>query len=242
MPPVLLLENVRNLASHDQGRTFRIIHRRLIRSGYTVKHQVVSSRHWVPQDRQRIFIVAFRGDLFDGRSFEFPPVPDRVVGLAAEDLEHNQSTLEAHRLTMGVWRALERHRARHEERQNGFGYGVAEIGRPTRTLSARYYKDGAEILIPIPDQLRSDDKAPYRRLTLAECAHLMGFEPPYIKEAFRIPDRSQVQAYKQFGNAVVVPQVGWLAKAIAEQAAEVFSDRASRRESSATDGHATQST
>jgi DNA (cytosine-5)-methyltransferase 1 len=223
MPPVLLLENVRNLESHDGGRTFRIIRRRLLRSGYRVEHRVVSAKHWVPQDRRRIFIVAFRRDLFD-RPFEFPPVPQASEGLTDEFLEDRRDVLESYRLTPGVWAALERHRKWHESKGHGFGYSIAELGRPTRTLSARYYKDGAEILIRLPEDMQAEGKAPCRRLTPRECARLMGFVRPHLERDFVIPV-SDNQAYKQFGNAVVVPQVRWLADEIAAQAAHVFSAR-----------------
>ena len=224
MPPVLLLENVRNLGSHDKGRTFRIIRRRLIRSGYHVAHKVISAAHWVPQDRRRIFIVALRRDRFDD-PFVFPETPAGIKGLTDDMLEHDPEVLETHRLTLGVWTALERHRARHREKRNGFGYGIAKIGKPTRTLSARYYKDGAEILIPLPDTMLDERKAPCRRLTRTECVRLMGFEEPYLGRPFVFPERSQVQAYKQLGNAVVVPQVGWLAEAIEKTARAEFARR-----------------
>jgi DNA (cytosine-5)-methyltransferase 1 len=224
MPPVLLLENVPNLKSHDEGRTFRIIRRRLIRSGYRVEYRVISAAHWVAQGRRRIFIVGLRRDRFDD-PFVFPDVPEGVTGLTDEMLEHDPEVLERHRLTAGVWAALVRHRARHEERQNGFGYGIAKIGTPTRTLSARYYKDGAEILVPLPDAMLDSAKAPFRRLSHLECARLMGFVEPHLRRPFIIPERSRAQAYKQFGNAVVVPQVGWLARAIEMTARSEFSRR-----------------
>ena len=224
MPPMMLLENVRNLKSHDKGRTFRVIRRRLVRSGYWVEDRVISGKHWVPQDRHRIFIVASRRDRFP-EPFEFPKVPQDVHGLTEDLLEHDPAVLREHRLTPGVWAALERHRNRHQARGNGFGRGIAEFGKPTRTLSARYYKDGAEILIRLPEEMQSEGEAPVRRLTHQECAQLMGFVKPHLERDFVIPTRSKVQAYKQFGNAVIVPQVGWLADAIKRQALGEFRER-----------------
>lgn len=118
-------------------------------------------------------------------------------------------------------RALLRHKARHEGKGNGFGYGLAEVGSVTRTLSARYYKDGAEILVPMPD--RSE---PPRRLTPRECARLMGFTIEHLGREFVIPDAvSDAQAYRQFGNSVVVPQFKWVASLITYHAEAVFAGR-----------------
>lgn len=221
-PPVLLLENVRNLLSHDGGRTFRVIRRRLKRSGYRVSHKVINAAAWVPQNRPRVIIVGLRRDLFE-LPFVFPDPPDAAAGpkLTADFLESDPSVLERYRLTEGTWRALMRHRARHARWGNGFGYGVAEIGAVTRTLSARYYKDGAEILVPMPDGVD-----PPRRLTPSECARLMGFSRDQIGRDFIIPvEMSDVQAYRQFGNSVVVPQFKWIASAIASHAKDVFRAR-----------------
>jgi DNA (cytosine-5)-methyltransferase 1 len=220
-PPVVLLENVRHLLSHDQGRTFRVIRRRLMASGYRVAHTVVNGAVWVPQNRRRTVIVAFRRDLFQ-KPFEFPDPGDEHAGprLGSSVLEPAGPSLERYRLTDGVWQALQRHRARHEGRGAGFGYGITAPGGVTRTLSARYYKDGAEILIP------TDDGGPPRRLTPMECARLMGFSSETLGFEFRIPpDVSDVQAYRQFGNSVVVPQFAWIGREIARQAAAVFVDR-----------------
>lgn len=218
-PPVLLLENVRHLLSHDQKRTFRVVRRRLMASGYLVSHKVINGAIWVPQNRRRIVIVALRKDLFDA-PFSFPPAGDEHDGPRLDDkiLEPDGVDLERYRLTPGVWRALQNHRARHEQKGTGFGYGIAKRGDITRTLSARYYKDGAEILIQMPD-----GGLP-RRLTPRECARLMGFSQQHLGFEFSIPV-SDTQAYRQFGNSVVVPQFNWVGKQIVDQARVVFIER-----------------
>jgi DNA (cytosine-5)-methyltransferase 1 len=211
-PPVVLLENVRHLEAHDSRRTFRVIRRRLLRSGYWVSHRVINGSHWVPQNRRRLIIVGLRRDLF-GAPFVFPSDPDGAGPvLGSNVLEEPSPALDRYRLTEGVWRALLRHRQRHEAKGAGFGYGIAEPGGVTRTLSARYYKDGAEILIRLPDG------DPPRRLTPRECARLMGFTRDNLGFEFVIPpDVSDVQAYRQFGNSVIVPQFSWLATEVLRQ-------------------------
>jgi DNA (cytosine-5)-methyltransferase 1 len=219
--PVVLLENVRHLLSHDHGRTFRVIRRRLLRSGYWVTHSVVNGATWVPQNRRRTIIVALRRDLFEA-PFVFPNPGEERLGPRLDErvLEPDGSELERYRLTDGVWRALLRHRARHEAQGSGFGYGIAVRGGVTRTLSARYYKDGAEILISMGDD------GPPRRLTREECARLMGFSREHLGFDFVIPDGvSDVQAYRQFGNSVVVPQFTWIGSAIRDQAGDAFATR-----------------
>jgi DNA (cytosine-5)-methyltransferase 1 len=214
-PPILLLENVRHLLTHDQRRTFRVIKRRLMRSGYRVQEHRINSAAWVPQNRWRTVITAVRADVF-GSPLLLPPPPDPVGGpkLSASDLEQDPDTLARYRLTPGTWAALERHMARHAAKGNGFGRGVAQLGSATRTLSARYYKDGAEILIPMADEL-----PPPRRLTPDECAMLMGFTREHLGVEFRLPRSvSDSQAYRQFGNSVVVPQFTWAANRIMEAA------------------------
>lgn len=215
-PPVLLLENVRNLVSHDEKRTFRVIRRRLMRSGYRVSHAMINGAVWVPQNRRRVIIVALRADLFPSR-FEFKSPGDDKHGpkLDGRVLATESADLERYRLTPGVWNALQRHRAKHEAKGAGFGFGIARPGDVTRTLSARYYKDGAEILI----EMSSGDRP--RRLTPRECANLMGFTDEELGFEFQIPV-SDRQAYQQFGNSVVVPQFRWIGEQIVGHAGEAL--------------------
>jgi DNA (cytosine-5)-methyltransferase 1 len=224
-PPVLLLENVRHLVSHDQGRTYRVIRRRLLKSGYRVSQRVINGAAWVPQNRRRTIIVGLNQRDF-ARRFEFPDPPSPANGprLNAALLEQDLGALEAYRLTDGVWRALKAHRTRHLRKGNGFGYGIADIDGVTRTLSARYYKDGAEILLRMGESERP------RRLTPAECAMLMGFTPEHLGKPFVIPaDISDARAYRQFGNSVVVPQFTWLGDRICDYAAPLFRKRLAGR-------------
>lgn len=218
-PPVLLLENVRHLVSHDQKRTFRVVRRRLMRSGYRVSHAIINGASWVPQNRRRVIIVALRADLFPSK-FKFRPRGDEKGGPKLDEgvLLPNSEELERYRLTPGVWNALKKHRARHEEKGTGFGYGIAKRDGVTRTLSARYYKDGAEILIEMPTGDRP------RRLTPRECANLMGFSEQNIGFEFKIPV-SDSQAYRQFGNSVVVPQFKWIAERIVDHVGDLFMER-----------------
>lgn len=199
-PPALLLENVRNLKTHDGGRSFRIIRAELGRLGYRLHHQVLDAQGYVPQHRQRIFIVGFRRDLWPDLAFSFPDPP--AQGPSVADI------LEAevdgkYTLSDKLWGYLQAYAAKHRRRGNGFGYGLVDPARDriTRTLSARYYKDGSEILI------KQRGRNP-RRLTPRECARLMGFP-----EHFVIPV-SDTQAYRQFGNSVAVPLVEDIARAM----------------------------
>lgn len=199
-PPVLLLENVKNLLSHDKGRTFKVIHSTLTELGYLVFHKVIDAAAWVPQHRERIFLVCFDRKVFgDYPPFEFPSLPERTPKL--EDiLEKNPD--DKYILTDHLWSYLQNYAQKHKEKGNGFGFSLADPKGITRTLSARYYKDGSEILIP-----RGKGRNP-RRLTIKEAARLMGFQDYEDKIVV-----SDTQAYRQFGNAVV-PAV---AKAVAKQ-------------------------
>ena len=194
-PSAFLLENVKNLKSHDKGRTFKTIMKALQEElGYDVHYKVIDASRLVPQHRERIFIVGFRSPM----EFEFPELEDKRPKLG-DILDRRVG--KKYTLTDGTWNSLQRHMEKHREKGNGFGYNLAERDGIAKTLSARYYKDGAEILIP------QRNKNP-RRLTPRECARLMGFP-----EDFRIPV-SDNQAYRQFGNAVVVPVVKSIAKEI----------------------------
>ncbi len=192
-PQAFLLENVRNLRTHDRGRTFKVIHETLQQLDYNVSWQVLDAQGFVPQHRERIFIVGFHRDVWPDLSFTFPklPVHGPRIGDILEDQVDDKYTLSDH-----LWNYLQDYAAKHRRLGNGFGYGLVDPTRDhiTRTLSARYYKDGSEILI------KQDGRNP-RRLTPRECARLMGFP-----DSFEIPV-SDTQAYRQFGNSVVVPLV-----------------------------------
>lgn len=197
-PRAFLLENVKNLKSHDGGKTFKVIEKTLRNLGYDIHYRVIDAKRIVPQHRERIFIVGFS----EPTDFEFPELPEKNPQL--KDILEKKVD-KKYTLTDGVWAALQRHAKRSRENGNGFGYGMADPEGITRTMSARYYKDGAEILIS------QGKKRNPRRLTPRECARLMGFP-----DTFKI-HVSDTQAYRQFGNAVIPPVVEVTAKAIAGQ-------------------------
>lgn len=199
-PAAFLLENVKNLRSHDKGNTFRVIERTLRELGYHLFIEVLDAKYYVPQHRERIFLVGFRQDLYPDIHFEFPE-PDKEGPAIADILDEEVDP--KYTLSDKLWRYLQEYKARHQAKGNGFGFGLIDPqkDRTTRTLSARYYKDGSEILI------KQDGQNP-RRLTPRECARLMGFG-----ENFEIPV-SDTQAYRQFGNTVVVPLVAEIAQRI----------------------------
>lgn len=216
-PAAFLLENVRNLVGHDKGKTFQTIKDVLTNElGYTIDFRVIDGRYWTPQHRERIFIIGFRQD--QGFRFADMKLPNAAPKLA-EILhrEGDESEIPDQRFTVGnsgrvadkytltdnLWAYLQRYKEKHRAAGNGFGFGLVGPDDVARTLSARYHKDGSEILI------KQDGKGP-RRLTPRECARLMGFDSPRGAD-FIIPV-SDTQAYRQFGNSVVVPAV----KAVAE--------------------------
>ena len=185
-PKAFLLENVKNLLHYNHGSTFATILATLTGLGYSVSHRIVDARLIVPQHRERVFIVGFHRDL-KAPQFVIPEPRDRHPKL--------RTILEAdpdpkYTLTDHLWEYLRDYAEKHRRAGNGFGYGLASLDGVSRTLSARYFKDGAEVLIPQPGRNP-------RRLTPRECARLMGFP-----DTFRIPV-SDTQAYRQFGNAVV---------------------------------------
>lgn len=204
-PAAFLLENVKHLTRHDKGNTFEVIRRTLEDDlGYSIDYRVISSAPWVPQNRERIFIVGFRQDVgfcFEGFDAVIPN-EDSWPRLGSILQGHNE-VHSKYTLTPKLWQYLQDYRAKHEKAGNGFGYSLFGKEGVTRTLSARYHKDGSEILI------EQEGSRP-RRLTPTECARLMGFE-----HGDRVWDTSAVsdtQAYRQFGNAVVVPVVQAVAR------------------------------
>jgi DNA (cytosine-5)-methyltransferase 1 len=197
-PAAFVLENVKHLKNHDKGRTFQIIYNTLTEAlGYTVFHKVIDAQSVVPQHRERIFLVGFR----ERRHFEFPEFPKEGPKLGTI---LNEETPEKYTLTNHLWRYLREYARKHQEAGNGFGFGLFKKNEVARTLSARYYKDGSEILIS-----QGAGKNP-RRLTPRECCRIMGFP-----EEFKIPV-SDTQAYRQFGNSIVVPVVSKIAQRVIE--------------------------
>ena len=189
MPDVLLLENVKNLKSYKKGNNWRIILESLRLIGYeNIYHKVINASSWVPQNRERIFIVAFKDK---NRRFSFPNPPTSRLYELEDVLEG--SVDKKYILSDKMWRCLTNHKSRHTKSRNGFGYGLVKPNEVTRTLMSRYYKDGSEILIDRGKGLNP------RRLTPVEAGRLMGFPEKYVQD---IPV-SDTQAYRQFGNSVV---------------------------------------
>ena len=196
-PAAFVLENVKNLKSHDGGKTFDIIYRTLTESlGYDVHYKIIDAKSVVPQHRERVFLVGFR----EKRYFEFPEFPAEGPRLSTI-LEANPDP--RYTLTEHLWQYLQDYAAKHRAAGNGFGFSLVTGNDTARTLSARYHKDGSEILIAQVGQIP-------RRLTPRECARLMGYP-----EDFKIVV-SDTQAYRQFGNSIVVPVVERIAKAVCE--------------------------
>jgi len=223
-PTAFLLENVKNLASHDRGRTFDVIKQTLTQGlGYKIDYRIIDAAHFVPQHRERIVIVGFKKDV--GFSFDdlvLPKKGERLLGEILHKTDGTEPVLswdedkffdrkintvhDKYTLSDKLWKYLQNYAAKHREKGNGFGFGLVNETSVARTLSARYYKDGSEILV---DQ--GPKKNP-RRLTPRECARLMGFPDTY-----KIPV-SDTRAYKQFGNSVAVP----VFQAVAELVAKKF--------------------
>jgi len=225
-PVAFLLENVKNLKSHDKGRTFKVIIETLEELGYCVSDvdysgsndpKIIDGQHFVPQHRERIVLVGFRKDLGIHDSFTlkditklFPKKPPTLGDILEKNVD------EKYILTMKLWEYLFNYSIKHKEKGNGFGYGLVNELGIARTLSARYYKDGSEILVdrgfdPQKDLFDpANQKLRPRRLTPRECARLMGYDAAG-ESNFRIPV-SDTQAYKQFGNSVVVPVFESVAK------------------------------
>ncbi len=206
-PKAFLLENVKNLVSHDKGNTFKVIIQTLRDElGYEVHHKVIDGRHFVPQHRERILIVGFKENT--DFSWDALQLPEKGA-IRLSSILHPQNGSEQpeepytlgskakvnskYTLTPKLWAYLQAYAEKHRKAGNGFGFGLVDGDDITRTLSARYYKDGSEILVS-----QGNKKRP-RRLTPRECARLMGFPDEFI-----IPV-SDTQAYRQFGNSVVMP-------------------------------------
>jgi DNA (cytosine-5)-methyltransferase 1 len=195
-PKAFFLENVKNLMSHDKGNTFKIIRETLLDLGYSFHSKVLDGQNFVPQHRQRTFMIGFDSKIYKYKEkFRFPEMPEkRIYELKdiIDDKVDKKYTLSDH-----LWNYLFEYAIKHKAKGNGFGYGLFDKNKDkvTRTISARYYKDGSEVLI------KQKNKPP-RRLTPRECARLQGYPEHFIVDAV-----SMNQAYKQFGNSVVVPLI-----------------------------------
>ena len=199
-PKAFMLENVKNLCSHDRGRTFKVIQESLAELNYKVFFQILDGKAYVPQHRERIVIVGFDMERYgENIDFEFALEPRDRQPIMRDILETDVN--DKYTLSDKLWAYLQNYAAKHKAAGNGFGYGIAPLDGISRTISARYYKDGSEILIA------QEGKNP-RRLTPRECARLQGFP-----DSFKIPV-SDTQAYKQFGNSVVVPLMAEVAKLV----------------------------
>jgi len=225
-PVAFVLENVKNLKSHDKGNTFRVIMNALDELGYWVAdaessgkedYKIIDGKHFVPQHRERIVLVGFRKDLNVHEGFTlkdvarlYPKQKPSLGDILEKDVQPNYI------LTPKLWQYLYNYSIQHKAKGNGFGYGLVKPHEVTRTLSARYYKDGSEILVDrgfnpeLDFEHKKNIENRPRRLTPRECARLMGYDAPG-ESNFRIPV-SDTQAYKQFGNSVVVPVFAAVAK------------------------------
>ncbi|HHJ4429427.1 TPA: DNA (cytosine-5-)-methyltransferase, partial [Klebsiella pneumoniae] len=219
-PKAFLLENVKNLLSHDKGNTFDVILQTLRNElGYEVHYKVIDGQHFTPQHRERIIIVGFRGKTdFSWDDLQLPAEGPRLGSILHKAdgsepvlpwdenrfFDHERQVVQSkYTLTPNLWTYLQAYAEKHRAAGNGFGFGMAFPDSVTRTLSARYHKDGSEILV-----WQGENKRP-RRLTPRECARLMGFP-----DTFRIPV-SDTQAYRQFGNSVVMPVMQEVARIMA---------------------------
>ncbi len=210
-PKIVLLENVRNIISHDKGNTWKVINETLELLGYHVTFKVINAAAWVPQNRKRVFIVGLKKSVFQksaADNFKFPS--DSGTHKTLSEILERKAPDKKYMLTDNLWGYLQNYKASHQARGNGFGFKLYDGSQTAGTLSARYYKDGAEILIK-----QKGWRNP-RRLTPAEAARLMGFNEE-IAQAAQIKNYfpqvvSDMQAYKQFGNSVcplIVREIGF---------------------------------
>lgn len=217
-PKAFVLENVKNLKSHDKGHTFEVIWETLTKDlGYTCDYKIFDGQCWVPQHRERIVIVGFKDkinfsleDMFlpNKGEIKLSSILHKTDGTEPKLIQdgdkyfdfENDKVLDKYTLTDNLWAYLQAYAQKHRSMGNGFGYGLVKPDDIARTLSARYYKDDSEILV-----WQDENKNP-RRLTPRECARLMGYPDDYI-----IPV-SDTKAYMLFGNSSILPQYNFITK------------------------------
>lgn len=199
-PELLLLENVKGFKIHEKGKTFQTVKSKLEDMGYEVFAEVLNARDFgVPQNRERIYIVAINKKKIKNIKFKHPTPPKKPVKLG-DILEKKVDP--KYTISDKLWAGHQRRKVEHRKKGNGFGYSLFNAKSPyTSTISARYYKDGSEILI------EQKNKNP-RKLTPREASRLQGFPNTFV-----IPV-SDNQAYKQFGNSVAVPVIEAVARSM----------------------------
>lgn len=207
-PKIMFLENVKNLKSHDQGNTWKVIHDTLIENNYAVFFKIIDGSYYVPQKRQRVFIICFDKRVFPNIKFEFPEYPNKRKVDLKNIIDKNVD--DKYTLSDKLWAYLQKHKENSSKKGNGFGFGLIDPKKDkwTRTMSARYYKDGSEILI-----YQGKNKNP-RRLTPNEARKLFGYPDNFV-----IPV-SDTQAYRQFGNSVIAPAITHTVEQIMETVKE----------------------
>ena len=215
-PKIIFLENVRNVFKKE---TFDVIHSAFA-SNYICARALINAKAWVPQNRVRAFMLFFRRDLFTEefvyvnfqQFLDAMTVKGKTEEIHFGTIREKPPSKDEYRITPGTWESLKKHKARHLEEGRGFGFGLVDNNKPTRTLSARYFKDGAEILIQEPYWRRP------RKITISEGLNLMGYTKEYAKQygfknGFVFPSTvSRAQAYKQLGNSLVPKIIEEIAK------------------------------
>ncbi len=205
-PKIIFLENVKGFKNHDKGNTYKVVKETLENLGYKVFADILNAKHFgVPQNRERIYIIAFLENSFsDNIQIDFDTLKEqKIISKVGNILDENVD--EKYTISDKLWAGHQRRKVEHKKKGNGFGYSLFNHeSEYTSTISARYYKDGSEVLI------HQDNKNP-RKLTPREAGRLQGFPDDFV-----IPV-SDTQAYKQFGNSVAVPVIEHLAKEILEE-------------------------
>lgn len=244
-PKVLFLENVKGLKTHMKGETLKTILATLEELGYAYSYDVLNAKYFgVPQNRERLFIIAWYKDLVKASTFKFPygidingntiydktkDLSDRVIKTKVSDIFEPEESIDAYyTISDRLWEGHQRRKERNKANGKGFGYSLFNSESVyCSTISARYWKDGSEILI---DQ--SDKGLNPRRLTPVEAGRLQGYriigngwQNPKCAENGNYNANNQEykivvsrkEAYHQFGNSVALPVIKRLAKEIVTQ-------------------------